>query len=125
MTQTRFSRSRRLVLLYRLRMAGVLENLTLRQISRVMGVRRSALLKDLNDLDTAEEEFQDLLRYAPWTEFDSVAAKLKEQKVVDEEVEALKRLVRDGLVWMENWVSAEENGGGGWLNNGGDTQTVG
>jgi hypothetical protein len=48
------SKARRLVLMYRLRVAGVLEQLTLRQIGKITGVTRATVLRNLQELDAAE-----------------------------------------------------------------------
>lgn len=102
-------RARRLVLLYRLRMAGVLEKLTLRQIGTILGVRRSALLKDLQELDEAEVEFQQMMDAEPWKEY--IPAVDSTLVAEDEEIKALKRLMRDGLIWLENWVTVDTANG--------------
>ena len=99
------SEARRLVLLYRLRMAGVLENLTLRQIGKILGVSRATLLLDLHDLDEADDEFRRLMEAQPWRQW---AAGSIEEKESDEQIEAIKRLMRDGLVWLRNWVDPRE-----------------
>lgn len=101
MEKTARPKSRRLILLYRLRLAGVLEDLTLRQIGELLGVSRATVLGDLRDLDLAEAEFRQLMEAQPWKEW--VAPKRLQN--VDEEIEALKRLTRDGLVWLQNWVT--------------------
>ena len=103
MEKTTRPKARRLVLLYRLRMAGVLENLTLRQIGGILEVSRATLLRDLRDLDTAEAEFRELMEAQPWKQW----APPGSARGRDEEVEAIKRLTRDGLVWLRNWVAPE------------------
>jgi hypothetical protein len=97
-------RARRLILLYRLRMAGVLEPLTLHQIGKIMGISRAALLRDFRELDVAEEEFRKLMEDQPWKQWMSPAASAE----VDEEIKTLKRLTRDGLVWLQNWVTPRD-----------------
>jgi hypothetical protein len=104
-TQTQTPKARRLVLLYRLRMAGVLEKLTLRQIGQMLGVSRATLISDLRDLDKLEGEFRDLLEAEPWKE---LAPEASPSDWEEDEVETLKRLTRDGLVWLENWAAPKD-----------------
>ena len=99
MTQSKYPRARRMVLLYRLRLAGVLGNLTLREIGEILGISRATLLNDFRDLDRAEDEFRELMEAEPWKEYESF-----EVEEIDDEIELLKRLTRDGLVWLRHWV---------------------
>ena len=87
-----------MVLLYRLRLAGVLGNLTLREIGEILGISRATLLNDFRELDQAEEEFRALMMIEPWKEYETF------EEEVDDEIELLKRLTRDGLVWLRHWV---------------------
>jgi hypothetical protein len=87
-----------MVLLYRLRLAGVLGNLTLREIGEILGISRATLLNDFRELDQAEEEFRALMMTEPWKEYETF------EEEVDDEIELLKRLTRDGLVWLRHWV---------------------
>ena len=105
MGQTKYPRARRMVLLYRLRLAGVLGNLTLREIGEIIGVSRATLLNDFRDLDRAEEEFRALMMLEPWKEYESF-----EEEEIDDEIEMLKRLTRDGLVWLRHWVAPPDVG---------------
>lgn len=91
-------------MLYRLRLAGVLEDLTLREIGKVLGIGRATVVGDLRDLDAAEAEFQAMMEEQPWAQWSSSEA----ERDVDDEVEALKRLTRDGLVWLRHWVTPDD-----------------
>jgi hypothetical protein len=103
MTQSTYPRARRMVLLYRLRLAGVLGNLTLREIGEILGISRATLLNDFRDLDRAEEEFRALMTLEPWKEYETF-----EEDEIDDEIEMLKRLTRDGLVWLRHWVVPQD-----------------
>jgi hypothetical protein len=85
-------------------MAGVLEPLTLYQIGSIMGISRATLLRDFQELDVAEEEFQRLMEERPWKQWMSSAAPVEG----DDEIKTLKRLTRDGLVWLQNWVTPQD-----------------
>lgn len=105
MRQMKYPRGRRMVLLYRLRLAGVLGNLTLREIGEILGTSRATLLSDFRELDQAEAEFRALMMMEPWKEYESF-----EEEDFDDEIEILKRLTRDGLVWLRHWVAPPEMG---------------
>ena len=56
----------RLLLLHRLREAGVIEGRTLQEIGDALGVNRSTILRDLRVLDQVEAEYQRLMAEQPW-----------------------------------------------------------
>jgi hypothetical protein len=100
--------AQRLVLLCRLRMAGVLDDLTLRQIGEILGIARVTLLQDLQALDAAEAIFHEWMETQPWKEWTpSLSNPEATQKDDEEEAETIRRLVRDGLMWLENLAGVD------------------
>lgn len=67
MTLTKpITKAGRLLLLYRLREAGVTEGKTLQHIGDILGVNRSTILRDLRVLDQVEDEYRRLMQEQPW-----------------------------------------------------------
>ena len=60
------SKAGRLVLLLRLRDAGVLESKSVRAIADWLGVGRSTIFRDLTVLDQVDAAYQQLQRDRPW-----------------------------------------------------------
>ena len=118
-------KDRRMVLLYRLQQVGVLESLSLSQLGDILHVSRPILLRDLMDLEKAEAEFQELMKARPWEQGGGSGARRTpevDEAQVAENIEEIKRLTRDGMMWLQNMSGlavhshwAEEDDGGGEL----------
>lgn len=87
----------RLLLLYRLREAGVLgDDHTLQEIGDALGVNRSTILRDLRVLDRVEEEYRRLVAEQPWTARELTPAEFAAQIGVTPET--VRVMLRDGLI---------------------------
>ena len=105
MTEKAISKERRMYLLYRMQQVGVLDTMSLRQLGQVLCVSRTVLLRDLMDLEKAEAEFQTLMKARPWQQEgdgSSPSDPPDAEEQASEDIESLKRLVRDGMVWLQN-----------------------
>ena len=90
------SKAGRLVLLMRLRGAGVLEGQTLQAIGDVLGVERSTIMRDLRVLDQVEEEYQQLMALQPWVRRYYTVTEFAQE--IGASPETARCMVRDGLV---------------------------
>ena len=107
---TTTSKAGRLVLLLRLRDAGVLEDQTLQAIGDVLGVNRSTIPRDLRVLDQVEEEYQRLMAGQPWLKRDLTVTGFAQE--IDASPETVRMMVRDGLV--EAYKRPERGQGERW-----------
>jgi hypothetical protein len=99
------SKAGRLLLLYRLREAGVIgEENTLQEIGDALGVDRSTILRDLELLDQVEAEYTRLMALQPWARrYYSVADFAQE---IGARPDTVRAMLRDGL------ITAHKRGGG-------------
>jgi len=86
----------RLVLLLRLREAGVLENQTLQALAEVLGTNRSTILRDLRVLDEVEAEYRRLMATQPWVVTEYTVSEFAE--AIGASPETVRWMIRDGLV---------------------------
>jgi len=90
------SKAGRLVLLLRLREAGVLEDQTLQSIGDAVGVNRSTILRDMQVLDQVEEEYQRLMAEQPWLKRDLTVIEFAQE--IGASPETVRGMIRDGLI---------------------------
>lgn len=96
MSKRTVSKAARLVLLLRLRQQGVLEDLTYAAIGDVFGVNRSTILRDMEELDLVEEEYQRLMATQPWVRRELTTAEFAEE--IGASPQTVRYLIRDGLI---------------------------
>ena len=94
--RTTISKAGRLMLLLRLRDAGVLEDQTLQAIGDELGVNRSTILRDLRVLDQVEAEYRRLMAEQPWVRCELTVSEFSRE--VGASPETVRGMVRDGLV---------------------------
>jgi excisionase family DNA binding protein len=94
--ETTISKAGRLVLLLRLRDAGVLEDQTLQAIGGVLGVNRSTILRDLLVLDQVEEEYRRMMAEQPWLRRELTVTEFACE--IGASPETVRAMIRDGLV---------------------------
>ena len=111
MKRTIKSKAGRLVLLLRLRDAGVLEGQTLQAIGDVLGVNRSTILRDLEVLDQVEEEYQRLMAEQPWAQRELTVSEFAEE--IGASPETVRYMIRDGLVRAHKRPGGKGSGKGG------------
>jgi excisionase family DNA binding protein len=96
MTKSTVSKGARLILLRDLRIANLLEGLTLQEIGDALGVNRSTILRDLRDLDAAEAEYRRLMATQPWLHRDLSTTEFAE--LTGWEPDTVRAMIRDGLI---------------------------
>lgn len=99
----------RLLLLYRLREAGVLDGRTLQSVGDVLGVNRSTILRDLRVLDQVETEYQRLLAEQPWLRRELTVTEFGEE--IGASPETVRAMIRDGLVTAYKRTGQRGRGG--------------
>ena len=109
--RTTISKAGRLVLLLRLRDAGVLEDQTLQAIGDVLGVNRSTILRDLRVLDQVEAEYQRLIAEQPWLKRELTVTEFAQE--IGASPETVRAMIRDGLVKAHK--RPERGRGGRWV----------
>ena len=99
----------RLLLLHRLREAGVIEGRTLQEIGDALGVNRSTILRDLRVLDQVEAEYQRLMAEQPWARRELTVSEFAVE--IGASPETVRAMIRDGLV--KAYKRAGQRGRGG------------
>lgn len=98
------SKAGRLLLLYLLREAGVIDGQTLQAIGDVLSVNRSTILRDLRVLDQVEAEYRRLLAVQPWLATEYTVSEFA--ALLRADPETVRAMIRDGL------LQAVKRGGG-------------
>ena len=94
--RTTTSKAGRLILLLRLRDAGVLEDQALQAIGDVLGVNRSTILRDLRVLDQVEVEYRRLMAEQPWARRELTVVEFAAE--IGASPETVRGIIRDGLI---------------------------
>ena len=90
------SKAGRLLLLYWLRREGVLDDLTLQAIGDALGLDRSTIHRDLNDLNAVEEEYRRLMAIQPWVRREFSTSEFAEKTGLSPDT--VRALINDGAV---------------------------
>ena len=95
MTKQTLTKSGRMLLLYLLR--DEIEGLTLQQLADALGgVHRSTILRDLEEIEKVESEYQRLMAVQPWVQREFTTAEFAEE--IGASAEAVRIMIRDGLI---------------------------
>jgi hypothetical protein len=95
-TKRTTTKAGRLLLLHWLRDAGALNGLTLQAIGDALDVNRSTILRDMQELDLAEAEYQRLMFEQPWAERELTVHEFAE--AIGATGATVRGMLRDGLV---------------------------
>ncbi|MCP4541797.1 MAG: helix-turn-helix domain-containing protein [Chloroflexi bacterium] len=105
------SKAGRLLLLYRLREAGVIgDDNTLQEIGNALGVNRSTILRDLAVIDQVEAEYTLLMASQPWMQRYYTAPEFANE--IGASADTVRAMLRDGLIKAHKTGTA---GGGRWV----------
>ena len=99
-----------MLLLLHLKDAGVLNDLSQSEIARVLGVNRSAICRDFQDLPEVEAEYRRLLATQPWVKRELTVDEFAER--IGAAPETVRSMIRDGLVSASK--KPEQGQGGRW-----------
>jgi excisionase family DNA binding protein len=100
----------RMMLLFHLRQAGVLQDLSLEEIGQIAGVNRSTIHRDMQDMEAVEAEYHRLMAEQPWIRRTLTVDEFAER--IGASSETIRCLIRDGLIRADK--QPERGQGGRW-----------
>ena len=96
MTKRTISKAGRLMLLYRMREAGITDDLTLQDMGEALGVNRSTIMRDLRELDEVEAEYRHLIATQPWVQREFSTSEFAH--VINISPDTVRAMIADGLI---------------------------
>lgn len=97
-----------MLVIWRLKEEGVLDDLTLQAVGNIFDVNRSTIHRDLKELEVVEREYDRLMAEQPWIRRELTTAEFAEE--IGASADTVRMMLRDGLIEARKRVGGRGSG---------------